>query len=80
MTTVRSEKAYERYAWVLLFLSSALFLPTSLFFIVAFFATPYVTTPGDLAVFLTGSPFSATWIGGSFAIRQWRSSASGSSA
>ena len=66
MTTVRSENAYERYAWVLLFLSSALFLPTSLFFFGAFFATPYITTPGDLSGFLTGSPFIAPWIRGIF--------------
>ncbi len=59
-----SGKTHERYAWVLLFLSSALFLPTSLYFIVFFFVTPYVTTPGDLSGFLAGNPHITTWIRG----------------
>ncbi len=66
MTSVRREKAYEKYAWVLLLVSSALFLPTSLFFIVSFFVMPYVATPGDLSGFLAGSPSIATWLRGIF--------------
>ncbi len=66
MTSARSEKAYEKYAWVLLFVSSALFLPTSVFFIHSFFVMPYVVTTGDLSNVLGGSPPIATWIRGIF--------------
>ncbi len=66
MTARRNEKAYEKYAWVLLFVSSALFLPTSAFFVFSFFVMPYVTTPGDLSQFLASSPSIATWIRGIF--------------
>jgi len=66
VTSVRREKAYEKYAWVLLLVSSALFLPTSLYFIVSFFVMPYVSTPGDLSGFLAGSHSIAAWIRGIF--------------
>lgn len=66
MTSARSEKVYEKYAWVLLFLSSALFLPTSAFFIQSFFVMPHVVNTGDLSGVLAGSPAIATWIRGIF--------------
>ncbi len=66
MTSIRSEKAYEKYAWVLLFVSSALFLPTSAFFINSFFVMPHVATAGDLSHALAASPSIATWMRGIF--------------
>ncbi len=66
MTSIRSEKAYEKYAWVLLFVSSALFLPTSAFFINSFFVMPHVATAGDLSRALAASPSITTWMRGIF--------------
>src|SRR5713226_9432610 len=63
---VRSLRPHEKYAWVLLFLSSALFLPTSVFFVHSFFVMPYVASTGDLSHVLAGSPWIATWMRGIF--------------
>ncbi len=66
MTARRNEKAYEKYAWVLLFISSAFFLLGSIFFVISFFVMPYVKRPGDLSQFLASSQSIATWIRGIF--------------
>ena len=66
MTSAGKEKAHEKYSWVLLFVSSALFLPTSVFFVHSFFVMPYVATPGDLSSLLEVSPSIATWMRGIF--------------
>src|SRR5712692_4079488 len=46
MSSVRSLRPHQKYAWVLLFVSSALFLLTSVFFIHSFFVMPYVAKYG----------------------------------
>ncbi len=66
MSSVRSLRPHQKYAWVLLFVSSALFLLTSVFFIHSFFVMPYVANTGDLSHVLAGSPSIATWMRGIF--------------